>query len=152
MEQEVDGRLPFLDVLISRNDDGSVSHQVFRKKTHTEQYLSASSHHFHAQKLGVLNTPTTQALRISDEKSLDKEKAHLLNVFTNNGYSRHLVEKLSSKPTRIHWSRKTLKSKSKGFISPSSKGQLIRLLEFSGSIMFPLPLDPLTPYVTPLDW
>ena len=36
MEQEVDGNLPFLDVLISRNDDGSVSHQVFQKKTHTE--------------------------------------------------------------------------------------------------------------------
>ena len=29
MDYEVDGSLPFLDVLISRKDDGSLSHQVF---------------------------------------------------------------------------------------------------------------------------
>ena len=30
-EQEVDGCLPFLDILISKNSDGSLSHRVFRK-------------------------------------------------------------------------------------------------------------------------
>ena len=80
----------FLDILILKNNDGSFSHQVFQKKTHTDQYLHASSHHFSAEKFGVLNTIATCALRISDEKSLDKEKAQLLNVFVNNSYSRHL--------------------------------------------------------------
>lgn len=88
MEQEVDGCLLFLYVLISKNGDDSFSHQVFWKKTHTEQYLHASSHHFPAQKLGVLKMIVTRALRIFDTKNLDKEKAHLLNVFVNNGYSR----------------------------------------------------------------
>ena len=36
MEVEVDGWLPFLDILLSRNEDGSISHQVFRNKTHME--------------------------------------------------------------------------------------------------------------------
>ena len=58
----MDGSLPFLDVLLSRNDDGSFSHQVFRKKMHTEKYLHANSHHFPAQKLGVLNTLVTEPL------------------------------------------------------------------------------------------
>ncbi len=93
MEKEVDGCLPFLDVLISKNEDGSFSHQVFRKKTHTDQYLHASSHHFPTQKLGVLSTLTTRIVRISYEKSLEKEKAHLLDVFVKNGYSRHLGQK-----------------------------------------------------------
>ena len=43
-----------ISIIICKNNDGSLSHQVFRKKTHTEQYLHASSHHFPAQKLGIL--------------------------------------------------------------------------------------------------
>ena len=46
IEFEVYGSLTFLDVLITRKDDGSFSHQFYRKKTHTEQYLHASSCHF----------------------------------------------------------------------------------------------------------
>ena len=67
MEFEVDGSLPFLNVLLLRNDDGSFSHQVFRKKSHTEQYLHAYSHHFLAHKLGVLSTLITRAFRIAYE-------------------------------------------------------------------------------------
>jgi len=89
MEQEFDGCLPFLDVLILKNDDSSFSHQVFRKKNHTEQYLNVSFHHFPTQNLGVLNTLATRALRISDGKNLEKEKAHLFNVFVDNDYSRN---------------------------------------------------------------
>lgn len=48
---------------------------------------------FPRSKLGVLNKLATRALRIFDEKNLDKEKAHLLNSFASNGYSRHLGEK-----------------------------------------------------------
>ena len=48
MEFECNGSLPFLDVLRSRNDNGSFSHQVYRKKTHMEQYLHVNSHHFPA--------------------------------------------------------------------------------------------------------
>ena len=46
MEVKVDGCLPFLNILLSRNEDGSISHQIFRKKTHIEQYLHIGSHHF----------------------------------------------------------------------------------------------------------
>lgn len=80
MEFEVNGSLPFLYVLISKKDDGFFSHQVFRKKTHIDQYLHAKSHHYPAQKLGVLNTPATRALRVSDENHLVNEKTHLLSV------------------------------------------------------------------------
>lgn len=43
--------------------------------------------------MGVINTLATRALRISDEKSLDNEKANLPNFFANNGYSKHLGQK-----------------------------------------------------------
>ena len=46
MELETKNSLPFLDVLISKREDGSIAHQVFRKKTHTKKYLHANSLHF----------------------------------------------------------------------------------------------------------
>jgi hypothetical protein len=46
MEVEKDKSIPFLDMLISKNDDGSISHQVYRKKMHTYRYLHANSHHY----------------------------------------------------------------------------------------------------------
>jgi len=89
MEIEVDGSLPFLDVCLTKKLDGSLAHQVCRKKTHIEQYLHAEFHHHSAQNLGVLNTLATKALRISDEDHLEEEKSHLLKVFKNSGCNKH---------------------------------------------------------------
>ena len=50
--------------------------------------MHSCSHHFPAQKFGVLNTLATRALRISDSDHLGEEKAHLLRVFEANGYSK----------------------------------------------------------------
>ncbi|XP_070518870.1 uncharacterized protein [Cardiocondyla obscurior] len=47
MELEHNGQIPFLDVLISRNSDGTLSHQVYRKPTHTDRNFHATSHHHH---------------------------------------------------------------------------------------------------------
>ena len=44
-EVEVDGRLPFLDVQLHRQPDGSVSMSVFRKPSHTDKYMNFHSHH-----------------------------------------------------------------------------------------------------------
>ena len=41
-------------ILISRDDTRQLSFQVYRKPTHTEQYLSFSSHHPLQHKLGVI--------------------------------------------------------------------------------------------------
>lgn len=71
-----------------KKDDGSFSHQVFQKRTHTKRYLHSSSHHFPAQNLGVLNTLATRTSWVSNENDLEDEKAHLLKAFNKNGYSR----------------------------------------------------------------
>ena len=86
MEMEENNSLPFIDTLIIRKQDGGVSHKVHRKKTHTEQYLHALSHHCPQQKAGVMKTLITRAMRISDKEHLETEKEHLHHVFLSNGY------------------------------------------------------------------
>ena len=43
-EEEVDGKIPFLDVLVVRKT-GGISTTVYRKPTHTNRYIHYSSHH-----------------------------------------------------------------------------------------------------------
>ena len=63
-----------------RKQHSSLRHQVYRKQTHTDRYLHAESHHHPAQKIGIINTLVTQAIRIADKDHLKQELNHL------NGY------------------------------------------------------------------
>ena len=39
-EVEQDGKLPFLDILLERTDSGGLKLSIYRKPTHTDQYLN----------------------------------------------------------------------------------------------------------------
>jgi hypothetical protein len=54
MEPQKGNSMPFLDVLISRRPNGSLSHQVYRKRNDMDIYLHASSHHNPGQKFVVV--------------------------------------------------------------------------------------------------
>lgn len=50
MEEEKNGKLPFLDVLFSKKPDGTLQHSVYRKPTHMDLNLNTCSFHHSAQK------------------------------------------------------------------------------------------------------
>ena len=45
VERESGGQLPFLDVLLTTEEDGTTSIEVYWKATHTDQCLAFDSHH-----------------------------------------------------------------------------------------------------------
>ena len=93
--------LPFLNTLVIKKQDGGIAHKVYRKKIHTEQYLHALSQHHLNQKMGVLNTLITRALRVSDKDHIESEKEHLHGVFLSNGYSPTQINKYLTR-TKSH--------------------------------------------------
>ena len=54
METEKDNKLAFLDTAVLREPDGCLTTSVYRKPTHTDQYLAYDSHHPQSVKRGIV--------------------------------------------------------------------------------------------------
>ncbi|XP_071441632.1 uncharacterized protein [Hetaerina americana] len=132
MESEEEGKLPFLDILIQRKEDGSLSHKVYRKPTHTDLYLNAKSHHHPAQRSAVLSSLLHRAKVISDQQSLPAELGHLKKTFRENGFSPReismaLKRAFGEKRERREEERKPLANAFLPYISTVS-GKISRIL------------------------
>jgi len=86
-EVEQDGKLPFLDILLKRMDSGDLKLCIYRKPTHTDQYLNFSSHHPVEHKLSVVRTlfeRSQQLVTVSQDKI--QEDAHIEEALRACGY------------------------------------------------------------------
>jgi len=54
MKIEKDNTIPFLDTSVSRDSNGVLTTTVYRKPTHTDQYLAYDSHHPQSVKRGIV--------------------------------------------------------------------------------------------------
>ena len=98
MEVEENESIPFLDVLIYKRLNGSLGHKVFKKKTHTDNYLNADSHHHPTQKLGIINTLETRAARICDDEHLKEEHDNLAKIVKSIGYKENDIRRAIRNP------------------------------------------------------
>ncbi|XP_072048871.1 uncharacterized protein [Amphiura filiformis] len=77
LDKESEGCLPMLDVSVSRDDVGNLSFKVYRKPTHTDQYLGFASNHPLQNKLGVIRTLCDRANSIvtkEEERTQELDK------------------------------------------------------------------------------
>ena len=75
---KADGSMPFLDTLVTPKSDGSLATTVYRKPTHTNQYLQWDSHHAIANKYSIISSLLHRAKHIcSNQQLLDEEQTHI---------------------------------------------------------------------------
>ncbi|XP_072019689.1 uncharacterized protein [Amphiura filiformis] len=98
MEIEEAGGIPFLDVKVQRSDT-SLSFAIYRKPTHTDQYLHFTSSHHMSAKNSVVNTLVHRALTLCDEEHQKDELKHIEKALNKNGYPSNLIHKAIKKQT-----------------------------------------------------
>ena len=94
---------------------------VYRKKTHTDQYLHFSSHHPLQHKLGMIRTLLDRCNDIVTDEEDRKKEQHIAEALTKCGYSRWSFEKVKDQIEKKKERGKERKKKD----SEGSKGLVI---------------------------
>ena len=96
MEIEEDNIILFLDTTASRDSDGLVTTTVYRKPTHTDQYLAYDSHHLQSVKRVSVKCLYDRATHFTTKPLvISEEKKHLSSVLVSNDYPCLFVRKLA---------------------------------------------------------
>ena len=98
-EEESNGELAFLDTLLKWNN-GEISVLLYRKPTHTDQYLYYSSYHQTSCKESVASSLFNRAYSIITNKDdLPKENIRIKQVLKENGYQGCITSKIFKRVT-----------------------------------------------------
>ena len=100
-EGEEDRALAFLDTYTVIQDDSSLKIKIYRKPTHTDQYLNFHSNHPVQHKLGVIQTLHHRADSvITDPVDQESEKLHINNALKKCGYPNWSFDKAAKPKTK----------------------------------------------------
>ena len=85
-DNKEDGSIPFLDTIVKPEVDGILSITVYKKPTHTDQYLQWDSHHNLSAKFSVINTLSHMAKTVQQfwvaqtRKGTCQESSHPMEI------------------------------------------------------------------------
>ena len=100
-DNKEDGSIPFLDTIVKPEADGTLSITVYRKPTHTDQYLQWDSHHHLSAKFSVIHTLSHRASTVcSNPELLQQEKDHLRKALTKCKYPKWALDKVEKRLNR----------------------------------------------------
>ena len=100
-DNKEDGSIPFLDTIVKPEVNGSLSITVYRKPTHTDQYLQWDSHHHLSAKFSVIQTLSHRASTMcSNPELLQKEKDYLRKALTKCKYPKWALDKVEKRLNR----------------------------------------------------
>ena len=100
-DNKEDGSIPFLDTIVKPEADGTLSITVYRKPTHTDQYLQWDSHHHLSAKFSVIHYLSHRATTVcSKPELLQQEKDHLRKALTKCKYPKWALDKVEKRLNR----------------------------------------------------
>ena len=101
-EVEEDGKLAFLDCLVSR-DENTLRTTVYRKPTHTDRLLDESSYNPTSHKGTTIKTLTRRPqLVCNTPDSLSDENKYLRRVFDKNNHKDDFIRRNAHRPTETN--------------------------------------------------
>ena len=90
----------------SPQSDGSISTAVYRKPTHTNQYLQWDSHHEISAKYSVISTLFHRAKEVcSTKQHLEDEHDHIKQALSACKYPKWALNRVEKKTRVQRWSR-----------------------------------------------
>ena len=95
VEFECNNCIPFLDVLVMKNDNGTLQTKLYRKPTHTNRFLNFNSVHSYSHKFGLVKSLLFRANSTLNSKLEDKmnETKLLIEALTKNDYPDWFLKK-----------------------------------------------------------
>ncbi|XP_065204080.1 uncharacterized protein LOC135834170 [Planococcus citri] len=104
-EYENNQQLPFLDILITRKDN-KLEYDIYRKPTHTNNYIPADSYQPWSQKLAAFNSMVHRCCaQPLSPRNRKREFDHIKRVANNLGYKTRTIDTL----IKNHISKQRLK-------------------------------------------
>ena len=95
MQIEKDNTIPFPDTSVSRDSNGLLTTTVYRKPTHTDQYLAYDSHHPQSVKRGIVQCLYDRAKRLTSNHRLSLKKRNIYHRYLfRTDIPLHLYESL----------------------------------------------------------
>jgi hypothetical protein len=96
VEEEVENKLPFLDVLVTKTSEGSLETSVYRKATNTLQVINFNSNHPLIHKKGCVRTLFGRVKsHCNTQESKRDEIIYLNNLFRFNNYPPAFIKRYS---------------------------------------------------------
>ncbi|XP_022083858.1 uncharacterized protein LOC110975582 [Acanthaster planci] len=133
IENEQDNSIAFLDTMVHREPDGSLTSTVYLKPTHTDQYLAFDSHHPVSVKRGVAKCLHDRASRlVTRPHHTAAERRRVTAALTANGYPTSFIRQSSRPKTSTEVERPEYKAFTVLPFVDGISGRLERILEDHG--------------------
>lgn len=97
IEEEKDNKIPYLDILIIKNEDKSISTNYYAKPLSSGRILNYLSNHPNYIKVNTAYNFISRVFTLSSPQFRNKNKTYIYKTLLNNSYPKHVIRKLFNK-------------------------------------------------------